>query len=96
MRLDEVIACKSEIGKRKLVGRFVRDEVALQGTVEELAAAANMSSPAMYQVFNAGWSVAKEAEEQQRALTAGGFPIPDLLRPRQPTRSLPRHGVRLW
>jgi hypothetical protein len=30
-----------------------------------------MSSPAMYQVFNVDWSVAKEAEEQQRApLTA--------------------------
>jgi hypothetical protein len=29
MRLDEVIACKREIGKRKLVGRLVHDEVAL-------------------------------------------------------------------
>jgi len=57
VRLDEAIACKREISKRKLIGRLVRDEVALQCTVEELAEAANMSSPAMYQVFNADWSV---------------------------------------
>ena len=57
VRLDEVIACEREISKRKLIGRLVRDEVALQCTVEELAEAANMSSPAMYQVFNADWTV---------------------------------------
>jgi hypothetical protein len=57
MRLGEVIACKAEIGKRKLIGRLVRDEVARQGTVEQAAEAAKMSSPALYQVFNADWSV---------------------------------------
>ena len=76
MRLDEVIACKREIVKRNLVGRLVHDEVALQGTVEELSAAANMSSPAMYQVFNADWSFVKEAEEQQESPHCRRLPNP--------------------
>jgi hypothetical protein len=57
MRLGEVIACMREISKRKLIGTLVRDEVARQGTVDEAAWAANMSSPALYQVFNADWSI---------------------------------------
>jgi len=57
MRLHEIVAATREINKRKLVGRLVRNEVALQGTVEDAAEAATLSPSTLYQMFNADWTI---------------------------------------
>jgi hypothetical protein len=59
MRFGEVLASIREIKRRRLVGRLVRSEVARQGTVELAAAAAQMSPSALYQVFNADWTITR-------------------------------------
>ena len=57
MRLHEIVAATREINKRKLVGRLVRNEVALQGTVDDAAEAAKLSPSTLYQIFNADWTI---------------------------------------
>jgi hypothetical protein len=57
MGLGEVVATMREIKRRQLIGRLVRSEVALQGTVEDAAEAAKISSLTLYQVFNADWTI---------------------------------------
>ena len=53
MRLGEIVATMMEVKKRKLIGRLAGKEVARQGTVEDAAKAARMSSSELYQVLNA-------------------------------------------
>lgn len=53
MRLGEIVATMTEVKKRKLIGRLAGKEVARQGTVEDAAKAARMSSSELYQVLNA-------------------------------------------
>ena len=57
MRLGEVVATMREIKRRRLIGRLVRNEVARQCTVEDVAEAAKMSPLALYQVFNADCTI---------------------------------------
>jgi hypothetical protein len=57
MRLHEILAATREINKRKLIGRLVRSEVVLQGTVADAAEAAELSPSTLYQIFNADWTI---------------------------------------
>lgn len=69
MRLDQVVATMREIRKRELIGRLVRREVERQGSVEDAAKAAEMSPSALYQVFNADWTItAAQLRSVEKAL----------------------------
>jgi hypothetical protein len=57
LRLAEVVATMREFKRRQLIGRLLLSEVARQGTVEDAAEAAKISSLTLYHVFNADWTI---------------------------------------